>query len=234
MTSHLDIRQIRGPVVVIAPHPDDETLGCGGLIAALVKNGTLVHTIFATDGSSSHRNSKLWPPHRLAQQRQLEAADALSALGAGDQPRSFLSLKDANMPAQGEPGYEAALNTLMAILSQLRPELVLVPWRRDPHCDHRDAWALVTDALQRSGQDSDLLEYTIWLDELGAPEDYPTPGEVEVVEFSMPDLAAIKRRAIMAHTSQLGGLILDDPDGFFLTASTLDRLIKPNETYWRA
>lgn len=234
MTAQLDVQSINGPVVVIAPHPDDETLGCGGLIASLVRNGTRVHTIFVTDGSSSHRHSKLWPPHRLALQRQQEAADALSALGAGDQPRSFLSLKDANMPARGEPGYEAALNAIMAILAELRPELVLAPWRRDPHCDHRDAWTLVTDALQRSGQASDLLEYTIWLDELGAPGDFPHPGEVEIVEFSMPDLVALKRRAIMAHSSQLGGLILDDPDGFFLTASTLDRLIKPNEIYWRA
>lgn len=234
MTSDLDVRQIKGPVVIIAPHPDDETLGCGGLLAALVQKGTLVHTIFVTDGSSSHRNSRLWPPQRLALQRQKEAANALSALGAGDQPRSFLCLKDASMPAAGEPAYEAAIDTIAAILAELRPELVVAPWRRDPHCDHRDAWSLITDAIQRADQASYLLEYTIWLDELGAPEDFPRPGEVEVVEFSMPGLVALKRQAIAAHASQLGGLILDDPDGFFLTASTLDRLIKPSEIYWRA
>lgn len=234
MTQQLNPSNINGPVVVIAPHPDDETLGCGGLLAALVSNGTAVHTIFVTDGSSSHRNSPSWPPERLARQRQLEASDALDQLGAGGEPRTFLALKDANMPLRGEPEYEAAVASVFDILKRLEPALVLVPWRRDPHCDHRDAWSLVMDAVHQADQTPDILEYTIWLDELGAPDDFPNPGEVEIVEFESPDLVALKRRAIAAHASQLGGLIMDDPTGFFLTESTLDRLIKPVETYWRA
>lgn len=234
MSTQLDVKDITGPVVVVAPHPDDETLGCGGLIAALVNAGKPVHTIFVTDGSSSHRNSPSWPAERIARERQLEAAEALFLLGAGDQPRIFLALKDAAMPAPGTPEYDAALGKVVSVLSDLRPGLVLVPWRRDPHCDHRDAWSLMIDALGRASQSPDVLEYTIWLDELGAPEDFPAKGEVVIVEFSTPELMAIKRRAIAAHSSQLGGLITDDPTGFFLTSATLDRLIKPIETFWRA
>lgn len=225
---------IAGPVLVIAPHPDDETLGCGGLIATLVDQGNTVHTLFVTDGSSSHRNSPSWPPERLAAQRQSEAANALAALGAGEQPRTFLALKDAAMPKPGAPDYETALKTVIGLLETLQPTLVLSPWRRDPHCDHRDAFSLILDAIARTGQTPELLEYTIWLDELGAPQDFPQPGEVEVFQFTSPGMVAIKRSAIEAHVSQLGTLITDDPSGFFLTETTLDRLIKPTETYWRA
>lgn len=234
MTISLDLGSINGPVLVIAPHPDDETLGCGGLIASLSQKGIIVHTVFVTDGSSSHRNSASWPPARLAAERQKEAADALSRLGAGEQPRTFLALKDAAMPQPGDPVYETAMTKLLDALASLRPTHVLAPWRRDPHSDHRDAWLLIRDALGRADQDPVLLEYTIWLDELGAPEDFPVPGEVEEFSFTYPDLAEIKRSAIAAHVSQLGGLILDDPTGFFLTDETLDRLIKPTETFWRA
>lgn len=234
MMTDLNPFTITGPVLVIAPHPDDETLGCGGLIAALVSRKVAVHTIFVTDGSSSHRHSLLWPPARLAKQRQAEAAAALEALGAGEQPRTFLGLKDASMPERGNACYEAALSTVLNILTNLRPSLVLEPWRRDPHCDHRDAWSLVQDALERANQDPERLEYTIWLDELGAPEDFPAPGEVETVRFDNPGMVQIKRRAIAAHQSQLGGLIHDDPTGFFLTPATLDRLIQSTEIYWRA
>lgn len=234
MMHKINIDDIAGPVIVIAPHPDDETLGCGGMIASLARRGTRVHTIFVTDGSSSHRNSMTWSPERLATQRQKEAVDALRALGAGAMPRTFLGLKDASMPSSTEIGYEKALGEMLAILEDLRPSHVLAPWRRDPHCDHRDAFLLITDAIRRSGQKPVLLEYAIWLHELGVADDFPQLGEVEVLEFAATDLVAVKRRAIAAHISQLGGLILDDASGFFLTEATLDRLITPVETYWLA
>lgn len=232
MTPALDPASIKGPVLVIAPHPDDETLGCGGLIAALSQRGVIVHTVFVTDGSSSHRNSASWSPARLAAERQKEAADALAQLGAADQPRTFLALKDAAMPKPGHPVYEAAMAIMLDIIGSLRPTHVLAPWRRDPHSDHRDAWLLIRDALERAADQPVLLEYTIWLDELGAPEDFPSQGEVQELHFTDPGMVDIKRGAIAAHISQLGGLILDDPSGFFLTEETLDRLIKPTETYW--
>lgn len=232
--TQLLLDDIKGPILVIAPHPDDETLGCGGLIAAATAAGKLVHTVFVTDGSSSHRNSPTWPADRIAQQRQHEAAAALAALGAGAQPRTFMALKDAAMPQPGEQGHADAVSSLATLVQKLKPDLVLVPWRRDPHCDHRDSWSLITHVLAQTGITARVLEYTIWLDELGAPEDFPVPGEVTEFTFSDPQVVAVKRRAIAAHASQLGTLITDDPDGFHLTPATLDRLIRPVEIFWQA
>lgn len=232
MIDPLSLRAWR--ITVIAPHPDDETLGCGGLIAALVADLRAVQTLFITDGAGSHPNSAAWPPERLIAQRRSEAEEALVRLGAGDQPRAFMDLPDAGAPGPDDPGGEVGVQTLAQLLSAFGPELVLAPWRRDPHCDHRAAWSLTHAALVRAGLQPDVLEYAVWLDELGAPEDFPVAGEAKRVDFDIRDVATLKRHAVQAHLSQTTDLIGDDPDGFRLSASTLDRLIGETETYWRA
>ena len=132
-------------MLVIAPHPDDETLGCGGLIAACVERGHRVHTIFVTDGGASHPNSRLWSRPRLAACREAEAAEALRRLGAGNEPRTFLRLEDAAMPAPGTSAHSQAVAAIAAILRTLAPRLIVLPWRRDPHCDHRASWQLTME-----------------------------------------------------------------------------------------
>lgn len=220
-----------GPVLVIAPHPDDETLGCGGLIAACMRRRRRVATVFVTDGSASHPGSRAWSPHRLAEQREAEAEEALRRLGAEDEPRWFLRLPDAAMPEIGSAAYHAAVTAVAAILDEVRPDLAVLPWRRDPHCDHRGSWSLAMDALAASGRKPDILEYAIWLDELGAPADRPLPGEVERISIAVS--GKTKRNALRAHRSQLGELVLDDPSGFALTPETIARLTGPEERYWR-
>lgn len=130
---------LEGPIVVIAPHPDDESLGCGGLIAGCMRYGQRLHVVFVTDGAASHRNSALWNRTRLVTCREAEAEEALRRLGAGGSERSFLRLADANMPTPNAADYMDARTALISILLDLGPKLVVVPWRRDPHRDHRDS-----------------------------------------------------------------------------------------------
>ena len=141
-------------VLVVAPHPDDETLGCGGLISLLAQNGRVFYIVFVTDGSASHRNSSAWPAARLATQREREASDALACLGIENAPRLFLRLPDANMPAPGDPAWESAVAAVSRILQRFAPNLVLLPWRRDPHCDHRASWLLSQQALRHASRAS--------------------------------------------------------------------------------
>ena len=88
----------QGPVLVIAPHPDDETLGCGGLIAASVRAGHRVHTVFVTEGGASHPACRSWTRPERAAQREAEAENGSFAsseqgschgaeLGLSEQPR---------------------------------------------------------------------------------------------------------------------------------------------------
>src|ERR1700722_6221520 len=108
-----------------------------GTNLAFGQNGRVFYIVFVTDGSASHRNSSAWPAARLATQREREANDALACLGIENAPRLFLRLPDANMPAPGDPAWEGAVAAVRDILQRFAPDLVLLPWRRDPHCDHR-------------------------------------------------------------------------------------------------
>lgn len=220
-------------ILVVAPHPDDESLGCGGLIAALARLGRRFHVVFVTDGAASHRNSPTWPAARLAARREREAAEALDRLGLGSHGRSFLRLPDAAMPKPGSPEGKAALASMLEIVRGFEPDLVLQPWRRDPHCDHRDSWQLTADALDAAGLDPQRLEYAIWLDELGADGDRPRPGEAERIAFDIAAVVAVKRFAVEAHLSQATSLIPDDPHAFRLAPETVRRLTGPEEPYWK-
>src|ERR1700733_997679 len=70
-------------ILVVAPHPDDESLGCGGLISLSAQAGSSVYIVFVTDGAASHRNSTAWSPARLTAHRELKASRARACLGLG-------------------------------------------------------------------------------------------------------------------------------------------------------
>lgn len=219
-------------ILVVAPHPDDETLGCGGLIATLAPRGVAFRFVFVTDGSASHPRSRSWPRRRLAARRRSEACKALRRLGAGHEPAAFLGLPDAAMPAAQSSTWEVAVTRFAAIAGEFQPDLALLPWRRDPHCDHRDSWSLAQVALSCSLVSPLILEYAIWLDEYGAPEDYPRADEAEPVRIDIAAVIAAKRAAIAAHATQTTALIDDDPEGFRLTSETVARLTTCSETFW--
>jgi LmbE family N-acetylglucosaminyl deacetylase len=219
-------------VLVIAPHPDDESLGCGGLISRLAAHGRCIYTVFVTDGGASHRASIKWSREALAACREREAREALYRLGVGEHPRMFLRLHDAAMPPDSSEKWRLALGQLDFVLRTFRPDLVLLPWRRDPHCDHRHSWRLVTDAICQSALSPMTLEYAIWLEEFGLPADYPRADEVRPIVFDISLEVGHKRAAIAAHLSQTSDLIDDDPDAFRLSARTIARLSGPCETYW--
>ncbi|MEC5325401.1 PIG-L deacetylase family protein [Aurantimonas sp. A3-2-R12] len=220
-------------ILVVAPHPDDESLGCGGAIARSAALGRQTHTIFVTDGGASHPGSATWSRERLAAQREVEASNALECLGAGDHPRSFLRLRDADMPAEDTALWREAKSKVVQIVKDFRPDLVLLPWRRDPHRDHRDSWGLVTAALTTAAQQPLQLEYAIWLDELGAADARPRAGEMVEWRLDITSHQAAKRVAVAAHVSQTSELIADDPDGFRLNPATIARLTGPEEIYWQ-
>lgn len=220
-------------LLVIAPHPDDESLGCGGLIAAFAADGRDVLAVFVTDGSGSHRYSRAWQAERLIAQRRAEALSALVALGVTARATVFLDLRDTAMPKLDAGAGQRALSRLSFALAAFAPDLMLLPWRRDPHCDHRDAWALAMAAAASLPVRPDILEYAVWLDEIGVADDQPGADEAVAETFDISPYLAAKRAAVQAHLSQTTNLIADDPTGFRLTPQTIDRLVTPIERYWR-
>lgn len=220
-------------VLVVAPHPDDESLGCGGLIAMLAPTGTAFCFVFVTDGGASHLGSRAWPRERLVARRRDEAVEALRRLTVEDADITFLALPDAAMPARGSPEWDKSVAQVAEIITDFDPALALLPWRRDPHCDHRASWRLTRDSLKLANAHPKIFEYPIWLDEFGKEDDRPHKGEVEPVVFDIAGVLEAKRAAIAAHLTQTTQLIDDDPNGFRLTEAVIERLARPTETYWQ-
>ena len=226
-----------GSTVVIAPHPDDEALGCGGLLTLLHQAGQPTAAVLVSDGSMSHPNSELFPPAARRAVREAEFRHALSLLGADATQPLLLHLPDSRVPATADaPGFGAAVERLRAFLVEQRAATVLVPWRRDPHPDHRATAALVQAALAGLRQPPRRLEYVVWAWERAAPEDLPTPHDaVRGFRLDVETVVPPKQRAIAAHRSQVPpGIFIDDSDGFLLSPEMLAHFAAPYEVYFEA
>ncbi len=220
-----------GKTLVVAPHPDDETLGCGGAIALLRRFVLPVSVLFISDGTKSHPTSQKYPPLRLRDLREREASEALTLLGADAAAATFLRLPDGAVPARLDPGFTQAAALCRAFLAGDQPQTILLPWRRDPHPDHRATSQLMQAALSTLAAQPRLLEYPVWAWERAAPGDIPQPREARAFRLEMQDAAAAKQAAVAAHESQVTHLIDDDPHGFWLSPEVLAHFARPWEVY---
>ncbi|MFW0715559.1 PIG-L family deacetylase [Pedobacter sp. N23S346] len=218
--------------LVLAPHPDDESLGCGGLIRILVQKDCEVRVILITDGSMSHPHSVTYPTARLADLRKTEMITALERLGLGAEKLSCYESADSAMPALGEDGFDPLSKRLKDDLASFLPQLILVPYELDPHRDHRATFQLLFAALKKVPAYKPVIwEYPIWLYENAMESDLPQlePGELkclDIIEHLMH-----KRAAIDAHQSQTTRLIHDDPKGFILTENMISNFLTGNEYF---
>lgn len=224
----LDALAGSGGLVVLAPHPDDESLGCGGLIAQACEQGRDVRLLILTDGSGSHPTSETFTAEMLRDLREAETLEAARALGLPVEHVSFLRLQDAWVPSSG-PVAEEAARAVVEAARACRASVVLTTWRHDPHCDHKAAAAIV-DIASASLPGVRLVAFTVWGGAL--------PPETEVSEASdryrlnvSPQRDA-KRRAIAAHVSQTAGLAGTFPGAFQLADTMIDRMCGPYEHYW--
>lgn len=220
-----------GPVLVVAPHPDDESLGVGGLIARLRSLVVPVQVLLTTDGSASHPNSQTHPPATLARLREAEIRLAIGLLGC-DPDFDFypLGLPDGALPQHaGQPGFAYAVRAATAVLRATVPATLIVPWRRDPHPDHRATWHILRAAAAAAHWRGRWFEYLVWAWERATPEDLPRANELRGWRVAVADFLPRKQAAIRAHVSQTTNLIEDDPTGFVLADSMLTHFAHPWE-----
>lgn len=215
------------PFVVLSPHPDDESLGVGGVIAAACAANQRVDVVVVSDGAGSHPRSTRFPPDALVRLRKMETARAAAALGLSPARLTHLDLPDTAVPLRG-PAFEAAVDRIAAVMREAGARTLLVTWGRDPHCDH-EAVDAMAKALRARDPDLKLWSYAIWGRHLApdTPIDEPRPTGYRI--DVTPWLAA-KHAAIAAHASQMTDLIDDDPDGFRFTPDTLAPFLEPVET----
>ena len=216
-----------GGLVIVAPHPDDESLGCSGLIAEACLQGVDVRLIVLGDGVGSHAGSRRYPAPKLRALREGETRHAALALGLPLTAIRFLGLPDRNVPTTGQDG-DAACKTIVELASECRAGAVCVTWCHDPHCDHVAAAGLVARARPHLGK-ARILSYPVWGWTLSA--DVDVGGPPTGLRFPMAQHLETKAAAIAAHLSQTTDLIEDDPYGFRLTADMLANFSGPFETF---
>ena len=206
-----------GGLVVVAPHPDDESLGCGGLIAEACEAGTQVALVVVSDGVGSHPNSRTHPAATLRALRERETLAAAEVLGLAADRVRFLRLPDRHVPAEG-PDAEIARAAIVAAARDVGAGAVCATWLHDPHCDHVATAQLVADLRDRLGA-ARIFFYPVWGWTL--PCDSEVGAAPEGIRFDAYRHLELKHEAVAAHRSQTTGLIADDPDGFRLTPAMI-------------
>ncbi len=200
------------PVMVLAPHPDDESLGCGGLIAEACLRRIDIHVVVVTDGSASHPRSLAFPPSRLKSVREDETRRAAMALGLSADRVSFLGVRDSHAPLQGR-ALRAAAATIAGLARERRVGTLCATWPHDPHRDHLATHRMACLAAAALGIRH--LSYPVWGWTLGARSWLPR-GPVLGARLDIAAHLPAKRLAIACHATQHAGLISDDPTGFSL------------------
>jgi LmbE family N-acetylglucosaminyl deacetylase len=218
------------PVLVVAPHPDDETLGCGGAIALLRSHGCPVWVLVMTDGTQSHPRSRKYPAPVLQQLRQQETRLALSRLGVASKAVTFLQLPDGKLTTAA--ALHVNQSACQDYLKALTPKIIFLPWRHDPHPDHRATWQLLTNAIADSGIAARLIEYPIWDWDAQQSDRPPRSDQIQAWRLNIQAVLGVKQRAIAAYRSQITNLIDDDPEGFRLTPAMLANFAQPWEVYF--
>jgi LmbE family N-acetylglucosaminyl deacetylase len=140
-------------VLVIAPHPDDESIGCGGAILRHTDAGDRVHVVFLTSGEWGLKDLS---PDEAWRIREAEARAAAGVLGTS---LSFWREQDWAL----EEHVDALAGRLAELIEAEQPELVYAPHPAEWHPDHRAASAAVAAAATRCGISSwSVRGYEIW------------------------------------------------------------------------
>jgi N-acetylglucosamine malate deacetylase 1 len=209
--------------MVFSPHQDDETLGCGGMIALKRQHGIPVCVTFITDGGASGLSDPM-QKDKITGIRKQEALTALGILGVEPEEIHFLEKPDGGLYGLQNEQWQETIEQIAELLKSHNPLEVYLPHRKDCHKDHEATYELVKAAIALSGIEVEILEYPIWLF-WSAPL---------FIKLQLCDLAAAyrlpldgvqdkKNQAIASYFSQLNCL----PNGF------IDRFLGSYEIFFK-
>lgn len=193
-------------VLVIAPHPDDESLATGGLILAAKKAGAALRVLFATNGDNNP-----WPQRwvekrwhigtterkRWGGRRNSEAKEAIESLGLPQESAHFLNFPDQGITHKVLKAEEAALQILCKELEAWQPTLLVLPSPHDLHPDHNALYILFQVALERVHLPQ--LRQLQFIVHCRRPELVPGKMELQLNE----EERHLKRDAILQHHTQM-------------------------------
>lgn len=217
----LDLATCRRAVVV-APHPDDEVLGVGGVLAVLAGADVPVTVVAVTDGEASHPASRALPRDRLAALRAAETTAALTELAVGRTDVRRLGVPDGGVAAREH-------DVAAAVAALLQPgDWCLATWAADGHPDHEAVGRAAATACAATG--ARLLAYPVWTWHWAVPDDPRVPWERALRVPLAPDVRAAKERAVACFRTQVAPLGPAPGDAVVLPAAVLERFDRRYET----
>ncbi len=194
---------VQGPILVIAPHPDDEVLGCAGAICTQLEAGYPVSILYMSDGGASHLGHPTLSRAQLEACRRDEAVASLAALGltATAENVYFLHLPDGELDRLSESAASAAEAAIAEKIMRLRPLAVFSPYINDGSTEHAAASALVRRALAATGGGL-LYEYPVWAWWRASRLTERLHRSAQNLRLPMAPFAERRARALACHRSQ--------------------------------
>lgn len=208
--------------VVVAPHPDDEILAIGGLLATLARQGGAVRILAITDGTASHPGSSWFTPDRLARLRPQESEAALRALGID--PAHAI---DRCRVPDGQVAANVGAVTTWLRARLLPSDVMFIPSRFDGHPDHEACASAAWPCADRVAR---VVECPIWMWHWASPDggdiDWTAARHIELDA----DALARKRAAIACFASQISRDPCDPQAGPVLADWAIARWTREFET----
>jgi LmbE family N-acetylglucosaminyl deacetylase len=177
-------------VLVVAPHPDDESIGCGGSLALHREQGDRITALFLTSGELG---LKQFTPEEAWRIREAETQAAAQVLGI--RQLRFLRAPDWFLADH----IDSLLPDVRRMFDELAPNYVYVPHSNEWHPDHKAAATIVSSVVAEKGITAEIRSFEVW-----------TPLTFFQELRDITSVMDRKLRAIRCHDSQLQDIRYDD------------------------
>ena len=206
-------------IIVVAAHPDDETLGFGASLVTLAERGVRVQVVVASDGGASHQGLGLLERLQLERTRRAELLEATTVLGVP--PPICLGMPDGELI-----DHEERLADLLTEILATKTDRtwIAATWRGDGHPDHEAVGRAAATAAQHCGVA--LLEYPIWMWHWATPVYTAVPWDRLRAMPITPHALDRKSAAVRCHRTQVES---DGADAPLLPSFVLRRLLAVRE-----
>jgi LmbE family N-acetylglucosaminyl deacetylase len=158
--SNYNLNDCFNNILIVAPHPDDEILGLGGLLVKLADQKKKISIIYITDGE----NSAVWPDKdEIRKQRILMSEMVCRSLGIKSSAIFRFHIEDGNIPYEGHDGASDIIDSLEAVIDSIKPDAIFTTHPDDhwPY-DHVAAAGLVREAVQHCADRPQLWFFWVW------------------------------------------------------------------------
>ncbi|MEM3697179.1 MAG: PIG-L family deacetylase [Candidatus Bathyarchaeia archaeon] len=150
-------------LIVFAPHPDDETLGCGGTIVKKIREGYEVFVVYMTDGRyalTEVGENKILDPLDMKEQRRKDALKAAEILGLKEKNLCFLDIEDKTLKRHKQ----YAQKIVFEIMKNIKPSEIFFPQEKEYNLDHQMTHVIVEVVCERLKVNPIKYQYSIaWM-----------------------------------------------------------------------